>query len=227
MDKTYAPNLDKVPLERYRDILKTQRLLPSRTLLGEQTDARFAAMANAGIRTLGELKKILSSTKKRAAFAETSGVPDEYLNLLRREIGSLEPKAVNLSEFPEVAESDIAALTAAGIHTSRELFTRYTAHNDPEEFARALGIDAAAAHELFCLCDMVRVNGAGPLWVRLLYEAGFESLRDIALADAADMLARTDAVNRQKQYYTLTLGIKDMRFCIDAANILLRLNEEG
>lgn len=36
MDKTYAPNPDKVPLERYRDILKTQRLLPSRTLLGEQ-----------------------------------------------------------------------------------------------------------------------------------------------------------------------------------------------
>ena len=226
MDKTYAPNLDKVPLERYRDILKTQRLLPSRTLLGEQTDARFAAMANAGIRTLGELKKILSSTKKRAAFAETSGVPDEYLNLLRREIGSLEPKAVNLSEFPEVAEPDLAALSAAGIHTSRELFTRYTAHNDPEEFARAIGADAAAVRELFCLCDMVRVNGAGPLWVRLLYEAGFESLRDIALADAADMLTRTDAVNRQKRYYTLTLGIKDMRFCIDAANILLRLNEE-
>lgn len=226
MDKTYAPNLVKVPLERYRDILKTQRLLPSRTLLGEQTDARFAAMANAGIRTLGELKKILSSTKKRAAFAETSGVPDEYLNLLRREIGSLEPKAVNLSEFPEVAEPDLAALSAAGIHTSRELFARYTAHNDPEEFARAIGADAAAVRELFCLCDMVRVNGAGPLWVRLLYEAGFESLRDIALADAADMLTRTDAVNRQKRYYTLTLGIKDMRFCIDAANILLRLNEE-
>lgn len=226
MDKTYAPNLDKVPLEHYRDILKTQRLLPSRTLLGEQTDARFAAMANAGIRTLGELKKILSSTKKRAAFAETSGVPDEYLNLLRREIGSLEPKAVNLSEFPEVAEPDLAALSAAGIHTSRELFTRYTAHNDPEEFARAIGAEVAAIQDLFCLCDMVRVNGAGPLWVRLLYEAGFESLRDVALADAADMLTRTDAVNRQKRYYTLTLGIKDMRFCIDAANILLRLNEE-
>lgn len=227
MDKTYAPKLDKVPLEHYRDILKTQRLLPSRTLLGEQTDARFAAMANAGIRTLGELKGILSSTKKRAAFAEKSGVPDEYLNLLRREIGSLEPKEVKLCEFPGVEERVIAALAAEGIHTSRELFTRYTAHNDPEEFARALGIDTAAAHELFCLCDMIRVNGAGPLWVRLLYEAGFESLRDVALADAADMLARTDAVNRQKQYYTLTLGIKDMRFCIDAANILLRLNEEG
>ena len=74
--------------------------------------------------------------------------------------------------------------------------------------------------ELFCLCDLVRINGVGPVAARAFYEAGYSSTSDVAIADAEDMLEKVSAVNKVHRYYKAKLGIKDMQFCIDFALLL-------
>ena len=74
--------------------------------------------------------------------------------------------------------------------------------------------------ELFCLCDLVRINGVGPIAARAFYEAGYQSASDVATADATDMLKKVSAVNEAHHYYKAKLSIKDMQFCIDFALLL-------
>ena len=74
--------------------------------------------------------------------------------------------------------------------------------------------------ELFCLCDLVRINGVGPVAARAFYEAGYHSASEVAAAYAEDMLEKVSAVNETHHYYKAKLGIKDMQFCIDFALLL-------
>lgn len=76
------------------------------------------------------------------------------------------------------------------------------------------------ADELFCLCDLVRINGVGPVAARAFYEAGYRSVFKVAIADAAVMLEKVSAVNEARHYYKGKLGQKDMQFCIDFAFLL-------
>lgn len=74
--------------------------------------------------------------------------------------------------------------------------------------------------ELFCLCDLVRINGVGPIAARAFHEAGYRSASDVAAADAAVMLEKVSAVNEAQHDYKAKLGLKDMLFCIDFALLL-------
>ncbi|HQB81021.1 MAG TPA: helix-hairpin-helix domain-containing protein [Bacillota bacterium] len=70
------------------------------------------------------------------------------------------------------------------------------------------------------LCDLVRINGVGPLAARAFYEAGYQSSAEIAAADAEAMLVKVSEVNAIHGYYKARLGVKDMQFCIDFALLL-------
>jgi hypothetical protein len=133
-----------------------------------------------------------------------SGISEEYLVILKREIGSLEQKPVPLSGFPGIDRSLLAKLGVVGLKTSKDYWESKQDFSD----------------ELFCLCDLVRINGVGPIAARAFYEAGYLSVSDVAASDAAVMLEKVSAVNEAQHYYKAKLGLKDMQFCIDFALLL-------
>ena len=202
---TYTINLSLIPLSVYLDMLQSQPLLPSRQALLIDLDARFAAIARQSVATLADLRKHLSTPIKLAAFAQATGVDGEWLNLLRREMGSLESKPLPLSSFPWVGEVLLASLDAEGIHTTRDYFE-----------SKRFGTD-----ELSALCDLTRINGVGSAAARTFREAGFATAQAIADATAADLLMQMTAVNDAKGYYRAKLGEKDMQYCIDYARLLV------
>ena len=202
---TYTINLSLIPLSVYLDMLQSQPLLPSRQALLIDLDARFAAIARQSVATLADLRKHLSTPIKLAAFAQATGVDGEWLNLLRREMGSLESKPLPLSSFPWVGEVLLASLDAEGIHTTRDYFE-----------SKRFGTD-----ELSALCDLTRINGVGSAAARTFREAGFAMAQAIADATAADLLMQMTAVNDAKGYYRAKLGEKDMQYCIDYARLLV------
>lgn len=202
---SYAINLALIPLAAYLALLKTQPLLPSRQPLLLSLDARFTAIARQSVATVADLKQRLATPAKLAAFAQATGIDGEWLNLLRRELGSLEAKPLPLPSFPWVGEALLATLAAEGIHTTRDYF-------DSARFGEG---------ELSALCDLTRINGVGPAAARAFREAGFATAQAVAGATDADLLARVTAVNEAKGYYRAKLGEKDMQFCIDCARLLV------
>lgn len=200
----YSLDLKQITVTDYELLLKNQNLLPGRRILLEEIDSRFEAIKRAGVDSADCLKKELSTPQKLAAFAAKSGIPEAYLVILKRELGSLEQKPVPLANFPDMDAVLLQSLEQKSIRNSKDYLER------------AAGTSA----ELDALCDLVRINGVGAVAARVFYEAGYRSAADVAHAQAGTMLARVNAVNEQKKYYNAKLGVKDMQFCIDFAVLL-------
>lgn len=204
----YEIDLAKIKLEDYRELLKTQNLLPSRRLLLEDVDARIKALQAVGIATVSDLLKALSSPEKIRRVSAAVGVPADYLQVLKREAGTLKPKRIMITDFPGVDPALAESLRTQGITTAKEYLES--------------GLEPEG--ELRCLCELTRINGVGPNAAKMFYEVGCRSVSDIAAADAQALLARLAAGNALHRYYQGTLGEKDMRFCIDFARMLERLS---
>ena len=200
----YSIDLESLSIHEYKALLKQQNLLPGRRILWQGIEENFAFFERQGIKSIAELKKRISSPKKIATFASKSGISEEYLVILKREIGSLGQKPVSLSDFPGVDGSLLDQLSELGLITSKDYWNQKQSFTD----------------ELFCLCDLVRINGVGTLAARAFYEAAYQSALDISEADPQEMLEKVSEVNEIHRYYKARLGIKDMQFCIDFARLL-------
>ena len=204
----YSLDLSAISLAQYSQLLAKQTLLHGRRMLQEQLPERFALLAGAGIKTVSELSAALSTPQRLASLAASTGIREEYLTLLRRELGSLTQKPVPLSDFPAVDPALIGSLAESGIRSSKAFWEQA----------------GDSSSELFCLCDLVRINGVGAVAARAFYEAGYASVAAVAQANAPEMLSRVSAVNAKKQYYRANLGEKDMQFCIDFATLLVEFS---
>lgn len=204
----YNISLESLTIHEYKNLLKQQNLLPGRRILWQDIEENFVLFERQGIKSIAELKKIISSPKKIAAFASESGISEEYLTILKREIGSLEQRPVLLSDFPDIDASLLDELSVLGLRTSKAYW------NQKQDFT----------DELFCLCDLVRINGVGPLAARAFYEAGYQSVLEISEADPQEMLEKASEVNKRHHYYKVKPGIKDIQFCINFALLLNKYN---
>ncbi|MHB1315414.1 MAG: hypothetical protein ACYCX2_08020 [Christensenellales bacterium] len=201
----YNLDLSALSVWDYKELLKSQNLLPGRRILWQDIDRNFEIIQQQGIVNVAQLKKQLSTLQKIASLV-ASGIREDYLVILKREIGSLEQKPVPLANFPEVDYALVSCLNGRGIKTSKEYLQSGLSKSDM----------------LFCLCDLVRINGVGAVAAKAFYEAGYQSVGQVASADAAIMLGRVSEVNKAGQYYKANLGVKDMQFCIDFAKLLVR-----
>ncbi|NCB05717.1 MAG: hypothetical protein EOM69_09380, partial [Clostridia bacterium] len=155
----YTLPLEQIPLNDYAQLLRRQNLLPGRRMLLDQLDERFALFASFGIANLVQLSAALATPVKLASLAAKANIPEEYLVILRRELGSLAQKPVPLSDFPGCDEVQVRQLASVGIRNSRDYWEQC---RKPEE-------------ALSALCDLVRINGVGAVAARAFYEAGFSS----------------------------------------------------
>jgi len=170
---------------------------------------------------LAELKNNISSTQRLSVFAAKTGVPENYLTILKREMGSLEQKPVPISDFPGISAGVLSILLNKGIKTSKDVYDLVINQGNISIVSREIGIEEGELQELSSLCNLVRINGIGPIAARTIYEGGYKSIVGIAQAKAAELIESMNAVNVSKQYYKAKLGEKDMQFVIDAANIIL------
>ncbi len=200
----YNLDLSNLSIQEYKGLLKRQNLLPGRRMLWQNIDHNFEVIEKQGIVNIAQLKKQLSMPHKLASFATTTGISQEYLIILKREIGTLEQKPVLITGFPGLDDTVVTDLSSRGIKTSKDYLESGSSTTD----------------ELFCLCDLVRINGVGPVAARAFYEAGYRSVADVACADADTMLEKVSKVNQTRHYYKAKLGVKDMQFCIDFACLL-------
>lgn len=205
---TYCLDTSALSLELYRDLIKKQNLLPGRRILLQNIDSDFMRLMNSKIQNVLELKKALSSPNKLKALAIKCDLSEEYLTILKREIGSLEQKPVAIDSFPNMDDLYISSLISKGIKSSRD----YWESNMPK------------CNELYSLCDLIRINGVGPTAAKTFYEAGYKSVNEVANATPEEMLKRVSEINEIKQYYRAKLGVRDMQFFIDYANLLDRFS---
>jgi hypothetical protein len=220
MADQYYIDLEHFSLQKFRRSLERSELLPSRKILKEKTSERFAILEAMGIRNLKELTEALSTKQKIERFARTSGLPQAYLEILKRQTGIYTPKPVALKAFPGIAPQPIERLAALGITQSRQLFERAPSKKERAELARAANVPGEVVMELVKLSDLVRAGWVGPIFARLFYEAGADTVEKLAQCAPEALYAKLAAVNAEQKLTRSHFTAKDVALCIEISKEL-------
>jgi hypothetical protein len=216
----YCIDLKGISLDQFRHILETKNVLPGRKILLEQLDERFATLASMGIENLDDLRAALKSKAKQEAFSRESGLPLDYLVILRREVNSYISKPFGLEKIPGVNPEYVEKLSAVGIRHTKHLFERAMSQADRAALAEQAGVPDGALLELVKLSDLARIVGVGPVSVRALYDAGIETPEAFLTHSVDDLLKKVRAI---EEFATSTR--KDIEYCLETAKYLPRAIE--
>lgn len=225
MTDEYSINLEQISLGRFQHMLETKELLPGRMILKEQIDKRFSVLESLGIDNLQELWEKLKTQKRVAQLAGESGLKEEYLIILRREISGYMPKPVNLKDLPDIEAEYIEQLASLDIKTTKHLFDRVKTRSQRDELSEKTNIPNEVILELTKLSDLVRIVGVGPVFARILYVAGIDNIEVFVSQPPQEILDKVQEINASKQYTKANITEKDIVYCLETASMLPQVIE--
>ena len=215
MKDNYFVDTDKFTLDKFRIILKTKDILPSRVVLKDKIDERFDLLKSKGINSLSDLLDSLKTKPKLDKFSKESGLDVDYLIILRREANSYVSVPVRLIDLPFIETDIIAKLDSIGIKDSKQLFDNAAKRSDREYLADRYKLPIDRLMELVELSDLVRITGVGPVFARIILDSGIGSVKDFLSFDSEDLFDKLVRTNNDKGLTKAKFSIKDIEYCIE------------
>ena len=216
MRDQYHIDPEEFSLDQFKESLRSREMIPSRVSLKEDLDERFQVLADNGIPNHQELMDALKTKTKIEQFSEESGLSVEYLTLLNREAKSYLPNPVRLDKFPEVDVQTVQRLEAVGITNTRHLFNSARDEVDREQLSKDTEIPLDDLTELYCLSDLSRAYGVGPVFARLIYDVGITSMEEFIACQAEDFIR----IYEEKTQKKADFSVDEIQFSLDLARKL-------
>ncbi|MCZ3365928.1 MULTISPECIES: DUF4332 domain-containing protein [Methanobacterium] len=216
----YYIDLEKYPLIKFKQELTEADLLPSRKILKEQIDTRFKILESKGIKNLSDLSTSLKTPKKAKEFAERSGLPQDYILILRREVNSYLPKPVHLEKFPGIEKDTLNKLNSKGIKNTAHLFKIIKTQEDRAKLAAETKISPEEILELTKLTDLSRVKWIGPIFARMFLDSGTDTVKKLSNADAKALYGKLIQINNEKRYTKGRFIESDVELCIKVSKMV-------
>ena len=215
----YYLDLSTISLDAVKERIATTRLSPSHEILRANIGERFKILAQNGIENLEQLQRELKSKSKVKSFAVETGLPLDYLTVLRREVNSYQPKPIKLGDFPGVDPGVVSNLELIGIKNTLQLFPRVLTPQDRIELALETQIDTADILDLTKLTDVARLKWVGPKFARLLVESNYDTVERVANSNFEKLYLDLVWVNESTNIYIGSLGMDDLK---DWVNIIVQ-----
>ena len=206
----YCFDAETISLTALKERIMSTDLVPSREPIKTGLDDVLAKLTGQGIQNLAMLRKELKDNKRLFAIADQTGIDKDYLALLRREVESYIPRAINLAEFDWIPTEEIAKLEASGNKTTADLF------ENPEK-ARAAGVPAEQMEHLLKCADLTRIQWVSPLTARMLLTVGYDTPASVAGAVPEKLDKGMQTVNTENAWFKGRIGLRDIKRLIDAA----------
>ena len=206
----YMPDLSKISLKEFKKELKTGRLLPSRKPLLDDIETQFAYLEKEGLVNLNSLKTALSSNSKIKKLSLKTGIPENYLKLLRREVNSVLPTPIKFYDVPNISERIVKKLKALNITDTETLFPHIRNIVSRREFKKKSGLSMEEILWLTRLVDVSRIKWVGPKLSRLIVDTKYDTVEKLAGAKPADVLNAFNDAKRTHKAYQGALGINDI-----------------
>jgi nucleotidyltransferase/DNA polymerase involved in DNA repair len=185
-------------------------------MLKDELQSRFSTIHSAGVNTLEDLIGVLKSKPKVEDFSKKTGLSIDYLTLLKREASSYLPNPVPLNKFPGVNTQAISKLEETGIKNSKQLFDKAVEIEDRKALSSESSVSEADLNELVNLSDLSRLYGVGPVFARMLYNIGIDSVKSFIHHSAEEIIKIYEDINKKKADFTLS----DIQFTLEMAREL-------
>ena len=213
----YSTNLEKISLDEFQQILTTIELLPSRKVLLNGLSELIENLKQMRIDNLAATQKLLKIKKGFHQLADELGFNTDYLTVLNREINSYVSKPVPLSKLDVFSESELERLEKTGLKSTEDLYQHGLTPSDRKSLSERLSIPLERIVAALELSDLLRINGVGPVYAKILKEMGISKASAFLEIDSQDAVEQYKKINEEKQYSKVNLSIKDIeyvkRFC--------------
>ena len=160
---------------------------------------------------------MLKNKKGYPQLAEELGVSTDYLTVLNREINSYVSKPVPLSKLDVFSDSELKQLEKAALKSTRDLYEHGLTLSERKALSEQLSISHEKIVAALELSDLLRINGVGPVYAKILKEMGINNASAFLEIDSQDAVEQYKKINEEKHYSKVNLGIKDIeyvkRFC--------------
>jgi len=216
MNPKYHIDPNKIRLKSFQISLESRELIPSRTALKEDLKTRFKILHSAGVATLGDLISVLKNKTKIETFSKKTGLNTVYLTLLKREASSYFPNPVQLKSFSGVKNQVILKLEKRGIKNSKQLFDKAMLIEKRRELSSESGVSEKDLNELVHLSDLSRLYGVGPVFARILFDIGIDSVKIFMSHSAEEIIKIYEDINKKKADFTKN----DIQFTLEMARKL-------
>lgn len=223
MATSYSIDPSDFSLERFFDLTVKRSMLPSRIELHDKPEQRLAMLKSEGFQSIKDILTKLKSKEQLSAFSLKTGIPESYLVLLKREAGSYISKPVRLKDFPGIPLEYAMVLDSKGIKNSRHFYEQLQGAEQKQEMSKLTGIPIDRLEELFYLCDLVRINGVGAVYARILYESDIFSVKQFAETDYKKIYGDSMGLIRLKGYPAGHFVESDIEYCVIYAKELMEL----
>jgi hypothetical protein len=208
-------------MERFLELIRIKKLIPSRVCLKEQIEERFRRLMKHGIRDLGQLITCMDSREKLTDLAIETGIPLEYLLLLNREARSYLARPFPISKFPGIPFEFCEVLRTKELRSTRDFFERVRTPEQRKRLSLQTGIPENRLAQIHALCDLTRITGVGARFAKILYDSGIRSTPELANADARELVSRfRDTTLKQG---IPDLGEDDIQYCINYARTITEM----
>jgi predicted flap endonuclease-1-like 5' DNA nuclease len=128
--------------------------------------------------------------------------------------------AYKIIDIEGVGDVYAEKLQAAGINTVDELLDRCAAPKGRKELEEATGISGKLILKWTNHADLFRINGIGPQFSELLEAAGVDTVKELKHRVAANLVAKLNEVNEQKNLCNRVPSETEVQKMIDQAKEL-------
>ena len=213
----YHIDLESISIDKYKGILKSAGLIPSWKILKNNIEENLDLIKNQNIHNLEELKKALKDKNKVHEFSKQSGLPEDYLTVLRRVVSGYQPKPNRFKDFPNIEDEIVLKLEASGIKNTLQLYERVLTPEKRQLLSDQTGISKGEVMKLTKLTDLSRIKWVNHTFAYVLMEAGYDTAETVANADYLELYETIKQLNKEREIYKAHIGANDMKLCIESA----------
>jgi hypothetical protein len=209
----YSIELSKISLDEFKEIMLSIELLPGRRIMPDNLAEVIERLKQKGITHLDALRKLLQNKKQYPELTETLLVSVDYLVILNREINGYISKPLQLSALDVFSAAELEKLEKAGIKSTRDFYEQSLSKTARQELSARLSLPAQQIILALELADLLRINGVGPTYARILHTIGVKSVSDYLRYKTDEILEKYKKANNEKQFTRVNLGEKDIEYC--------------
>lgn len=208
----------KIELKDLQKRIEKTDLVPSRKSILENIDDIFKTLNKKGIKTLADLRNQVKTPKKLNEFSVKSGIDNDYLILLRREVESYFPKAFSINEFTWLPREECEKLNLLGLNNTKKIFEALNRKDNLRKLGIENNISNSFLNKILSLVTLTRIQWVSPLFAYMLYEVGYISPKNIAEANAEELCNAVNKINDSGEYFKGKIGLRDIKRLINSAN---------
>ncbi|MHB1356649.1 MAG: DUF4332 domain-containing protein [Anaerolineae bacterium] len=200
-------------MDEFKEMISTIDLLPGRRILLSYLSSVIERLKQNGIGHLAALHTLLQNKEQYPELADNLSVSPEYLIVLNREISSYLSKPIPLSKLDLFTEAELERLEAAGLKSTKQLFESCVTRATRLKLAEELNIPENRMIVALEMAELLRINGVGPVFAKILIEMGIRSAAEYLHTESSEILSKYHRVIEDNEYTKAKLGIKDIEYC--------------